>query len=114
MAEDDHIRRYSMLELHEKRARGESLTDDAHIRAMTEAELERSIADDPDWKDIPPNWHDNAVVVRQPPKKLISLRIDEDIVEWFRASGPGYQTWMNAVLRAYVTEQRKKQGPGKP
>ncbi len=111
MTDDNHIRRYSLLELHEKRARGESRTDDTYIRALTEAELERSIAEDEDWKDIPPDWHDNATVVRAPPRKLIS--IDEDIVEWFRASGPGYQTWMNAVLRAYVMEQKRKPGPGK-
>lgn len=114
MADNDHIVRYSELELHEKRARGESRTDDARLAAMTETELEQSIADDPDWNEIPPNWHDNAVIVRPPPKKLISLRIDEDIVEWFRASGPGYQTWMDAVLRAYVTEQKKREQAKKP
>ncbi|HZF31391.1 MAG TPA: BrnA antitoxin family protein [Gammaproteobacteria bacterium] len=35
------------------------------------------------------------------PKATISLRVDADVLEWFRASGAGYQTRMNAVLRAY-------------
>ena len=34
-------------------------------------------------------------------KAAISLRLDEDVLEWFRIQGPGYQTRMNAVLRAY-------------
>ena len=34
-------------------------------------------------------------------KELISLRIDQDVIEWFKAQGPGYQTRINAILRAY-------------
>ena len=37
----------------------------------------------------------------QAPKTAISLRIEQDVLEWFKAQGPGYQTRMNAVLRAY-------------
>lgn len=47
-----------------------------------------------------------AGIVRQglkpkPAKDSISLRIDHDVLEWFKAQGDGYQTRMNAVLRAY-------------
>jgi uncharacterized protein (DUF4415 family) len=35
-------------------------------------------------------------------KALLSLRIDSDVVEWFRAQGSGYQSKMNALLRAYM------------
>ena len=35
-----------------------------------------------------------------PSKELISLRVDEDVIEWFKAKGPGYQTRINSVLRA--------------
>jgi uncharacterized protein (DUF4415 family) len=35
------------------------------------------------------------------PKASVSLRIDQDVLEWFKAQGPGYQTRMNAVLRAF-------------
>jgi len=34
-------------------------------------------------------------------KASISLRVDADVLEWFRAQGPGYQTKINAVLRAF-------------
>ena len=36
-----------------------------------------------------------------PPKTSVSLRVDTDVLEWFKAQGPGYQTRINAVLRAF-------------
>ena len=36
------------------------------------------------------------------PKQAISIRLDEDVLAWFKATGPGYQSRMNAVLRAYM------------
>ena len=36
-----------------------------------------------------------------PPKASIALRVDADVLEWFKAQGPGYQTRINAVLRAF-------------
>ncbi|MFT3906616.1 MAG: BrnA antitoxin family protein [Steroidobacteraceae bacterium] len=41
-----------------------------------------------------------------PPKASISLRVDADVLEWFRASGSGYQSRMNAVLRAFKEAAR--------
>jgi uncharacterized protein (DUF4415 family) len=39
-----------------------------------------------------------------PPKAVISLRVDADVLDWFKAQGPGYQTRINALLRAYKDE----------
>lgn len=36
-----------------------------------------------------------------PSKKSVSLRVDEDVLEWYKSQGPGYQTRINAVLRAF-------------
>lgn len=49
----------------------------------------------------------NAVVVQRPGKEAVSIRLDDDLLEFFRAGGKGYQTRINAVLRAYVKAQRK-------
>ena len=46
-----------------------------------------------------------------PPKSSISLRIDRDVLEWFKAQGPGYQTKINAVLRAF--RDASQQMPGR-
>jgi uncharacterized protein (DUF4415 family) len=43
-----------------------------------------------------------------PPKRLLTLRIDEDVVGWFRSHGRGYQTEINALLRAYMDESQRK------
>lgn len=37
----------------------------------------------------------------EPPKQSISLRLDADVLAWFKAQGAGYQTRINAVLRAF-------------
>jgi uncharacterized protein (DUF4415 family) len=47
-----------------------------------------------------------------PPKTLLSLRIDADVVDWFRAQGPGYQSRMNALLRAYMEASQKQDSGG--
>ncbi len=53
-----------------------------------------------DWTSLKVAWPQ--------PKQAISLRIDQDILAWFRNGGPGYQTRMNAVLRAFVDAQQGK------
>lgn len=108
MTNEPKIVRYSAVELRAKRARGESQTDLARIRAKTEEELERDIASDPDWADIPRDWAENAELIMPGQKQLLSLRLDQDVVQWFRDQGPGYQTRINAVLRAFVQEQVKR------
>ena len=39
-------------------------------------------------------------------KKAVSLRIDADVLDWFKAQGPGYLSRMNAVLRSFVNAKR--------
>jgi predicted DNA binding CopG/RHH family protein len=55
------------------------------------------VDDDFDWE--------KAVIVERPRKASLTIRLDEDVLEWFRKSGAGYQTRINAVLRAYVKAQ---------
>jgi len=83
-------------------ARGESKTDFARLAAMTEEEIERKGLEQLEEDGIAPDWWVNAVAVRPDTKKLISLRLDNDVIDWFRAQGPGYQTRINAVLKAYI------------
>lgn len=102
MANDYNVRRYNIEEIRALRGRGEDRSDWNRLDSMTEAEQESSISSDPDWKGIPEDWYKNAVPVTPPPQ-LLSLRLDANIIAWFRAQGPGYQTRMNAVLRTYMT-----------
>lgn len=77
--------------------------------------------EDIDVSDIPeisPEVFARAVVARGmkpvPRKKQVTLRLDEDVLDWFRAQGKGYQSRINALLRAYVeaneSERKKTRG----
>jgi uncharacterized protein (DUF4415 family) len=82
-------------------------TDWARVDAITDDELEASIANDPDWaefKDI--DWSD-AVLVIPAKKKAISIRVDEDVLDFFKREGDGYQRRINAVLRSYMQQKAK-------
>lgn len=80
-------------------------TDWARVDAITERELERSIAADPD-ADVAVDWT-KARLVMPRRKESVHLRVDPDVLAWFRQQGQGYLTRMNAVLRAYMEGQRR-------
>ena len=86
--------------------RRKSETDWARLDALTDEEIEASIKNDPDWSDDW-NWGD-AVLVIPPKKKAISIRVDEDVLDYFKHEGAGYQRRMNAVLRSYMEQKSKK------
>jgi uncharacterized protein (DUF4415 family) len=84
--------------------------DWSRFDAMTEADIRKAVADDPDAVPVDMDWSD-AVVLELMPKTPISLRVDTDVYDFFKSTGKGFQTRMNAVLRAYVAHQRgRKQG----
>lgn len=106
MQKSERIVRYTADELRAKRTRGESKTDWARVDAMTEEELEAAIASDPDEAGWEIDWS-TAMAGIPGPKQQITLRIDGDIIDWFKATGKGYQTRINTVLRRYVEAQKR-------
>ena len=90
MARKD-IKRYSLAELKALRARGKTHTRaDAPVREVDE--------------DF---WRHARVVLPGPAKTSVHLRVDKDVLEWFRTQGRGHLTRMNAVLRSYMEAQRR-------
>ena len=81
-------------------------TDWARVDALTDEDIERAVADDP---DAPPlvdeKWFQSAQVVFPASKVATSIRVDGDVMDWFKTQGRGWQTRMNAVLRAYAKAQ---------
>ncbi|MGB7097745.1 MAG: BrnA antitoxin family protein [Xanthobacteraceae bacterium] len=75
---------------------------------MTDEEAERRAAADPDAGIIPPGFWDNATVFMPQPKQQITLRLDPEVIRWFKRTGKGYQSRMGAVLRSYVEAKRKR------
>ena len=78
--------------------------DLARLRKATEGEIERTSP--LDLADLPADFWDQANLVAPPPKQAISLRVDQDILAWFKRQGPRYQTKINAVLRTYVVRAK--------
>lgn len=82
-------------------------TDWAAVDALTDKEIEEAVRNDPDAVPLDVDWSE-AVLVIPPKKKAISIRLDEDVLDYFKKEGVGYQRRMNAVLRSFMQQKRKK------
>ena len=90
----ENIVSYTAAELMAKHARGESKTD---MKKAMSIPL-------PDGSDPDDAIDDDWVIIDPPLPRLkahMTLRIDADVLDWFRAQGKGYQTRINAILRKY-------------
>jgi len=81
-------------------------TDWARVDALTDEDIARAVANDPDAVPIDIDWSD-AVLVVPPKKTAISIRVDEDVLDFFKKEGEGYQRRINAVLRSYMQQKAK-------
>ncbi len=86
------IKRYSLEALEARRDRGETLTR----------------PDAPEYEIDEEFWKNARVVMPQPAKTSIHLRVDGDVLAWFKSQGRGHLTRMNAVLRSYMEASRKR------
>lgn len=79
--------------------------DLARLRRVSEREIRATSP--PELADLPDDFWDDATVVEPSAKQPISLRVDTDVLRWFKAQGPRYQSRINAVLRSYMTQRRQ-------
>ena len=101
MRKKNNMVRYSTEQLKDKLARGEDRTNREKADKVTGPKLEASILADPDDDHTEPDWT-QAIRGIPPRKDHINIRVDHDVLQWFKANGKGYQTLMNNVLRAFV------------
>jgi uncharacterized protein (DUF4415 family) len=87
-----------------KHLKGE--TDYVRLDAMTDEDIAQAVAKDPDAAPLDIDWS-KARLVLPPGKANVTLRLDSDVLAWFRSTGKGFHTRMNAVLRAYMEAHRK-------
>jgi uncharacterized protein (DUF4415 family) len=83
-------------------------TDWAALDRLTDEDIEEAMAKDPEWSGFEDSDWSEAVLVMPARKKAISIRVDEDVLDFFKKEGAGYQRRINAVLRSYMREKRKK------
>ena len=103
------IKRYSADELRAMAARGESRTDVARVSALSDDDVARAVAADPDARA---EWMDRVEAVMPRRKVPVSIRLDADLLDQLRATGDGWQTRVNAILRAYVEAAPRSPKPG--
>lgn len=92
--------------------RAQDKTDWERLRSMSEEEIERgaeSDVDNPPWTE---EELANAELVLPSPevKVAVSIRLDREVIDYFKSQGPGYQSRIGAVLRAYVRSRKRKGG----
>lgn len=105
MRKKESIARHTARELAARTRRGQSRSDWAKAAAATNEEIEAQVATDPDEAGMVVDW--NSASVEMPaPKAVLNMRVDRDVLDFFRKQGKGYQTRINAVLRSYVTRMR--------
>ena len=96
MTKNERITRVTAEQAAELRALG--LTDWARQAALTQEEINAYRDEDEEGMVI--DWA-SAMIGQPEPKATVNMRIDRDVLEFFRQGGRGYQTRINAVLRAY-------------
>jgi uncharacterized protein (DUF4415 family) len=99
MKRDKNIKSYTAAEL--KARRGQSRTDLRRVDSQTDEELERLVAEDEDERSIRADWTQAQLVLPQA-KKSVHLRLEEEIIDFFKSKGKGHISRMQAVLKAYV------------
>ncbi|MDR5762465.1 MULTISPECIES: BrnA antitoxin family protein [unclassified Caballeronia] len=77
-------------------------TDWKRLARMTDADI--------DYSDIPKldDAFFEQAELHVPPKQAVTMRLDADVLEWFRQQGKGYQTRINRLLRAYMLTQQNR------
>jgi|SRR5215468_1612325 uncharacterized protein (DUF4415 family) len=81
-------------------------TDWARFDRLADEDIAKAVANDPDAAPIDVDWSD-AVLIVPAKKKAISIRVDEDVLDFFKREGEGYQRRINAVLRSYMQQKSK-------
>lgn len=82
-------------------------TDWARVDALTDDDIKAAMADDPDWAGFEDIDWSKVEVKPFRPKQPISIRLDPDVLDYFKTEGPGYQGRINTVLRHYMESKRK-------
>lgn len=85
--------------------RKKSQTDWARVDALTDEDIAKAVANDPDAAPIDIDWSDAVIMPMK--KTAISIRVDEDVLKFFKQDGEGYQRRINAVLRSYMRQKAK-------
>jgi uncharacterized protein (DUF4415 family) len=81
-------------------------SDLARLDALRDEDIDYS-----DSPELDESFFEKATVQWPPHKKQLTIRLDEDLLDWLKDQGPGYQTRINAILRAYYEAHKGNDSP---
>jgi len=90
------------------RQKGDNIMSISPKRLEEIQNIPDSAIDTSDIPELDGHFWENAKMVKPITKKAISIRLDSDILDWFKSQGKGYQSIINNVLRSYVNHQQNK------
>ena len=96
MTAEDDTKQYYLEKLKERRRQGKTKTRPDAPKHAVEPEF----------------WASARVVMPPPGKASVHLRLDSDVLEWFKQQGKGHLSRMNAVLRSFMDAQKEPRGHG--
>ena len=106
MKKDRRTVRHASADLTAMVERGASESDWDAVKALSDADVEAAVATDADEAETTIDWS-KAVFHPESRKKTMTMRLDADVLAFFKDQGRGYQTKINAILRAYMDHSRK-------
>jgi uncharacterized protein (DUF4415 family) len=109
MARKGLIVKYTDSELTKLNEQEGTFSDWEKAACMTAADIEARVASDADEEGQVIDWGNSTIELLQP-KAVLNMRIDQEVLDYFRKTGKGYQSRINAVLRSYV-ERREHHRP---
>ena len=83
----------------------------SEFKARPDADVQKRAANDPDAGTIPAGFWEGATPDLPENKEQVTLRLDPDVLRYFRALGRGYQSRINAVLRSYMVAKKAGESP---
>lgn len=112
MRKSKNITSYAQSDVSKLIAEGRKKSDQQKIRRMSKKQQAAARASDEDAALTPsPETWDDLIVEIVPPKEPLYMRLDADVLRWFKSQGRGYQSQINAVLRSYMMAKQNRHHP---
>lgn len=81
-------------------------TDLKRLKRMSDKDIVRAAKSDPDAAILPRRFWKEALLTAPRAKRQVTLRLDAEVLDFFKQTGKGYQTKINRVLKAFVAAQQ--------
>lgn len=85
-----------------------SETNFEFLHNLTDAEIEAASREDQDLQETTGNWYESAIMITPKAKRQLTIRLEAEVIDWYKGQGKGYQLRMSDVLKAYMLHHKKQ------